>query len=262
MAEIPLFFPTRKGEVAGIVSLPDDGEIATTAVLLLTGDAHARTRVGVLRDVARDLAALGRPTLRFDYPGAGLSGSESPPPQQELAAVAIDAAEWFLRETGCATLITAGHCLGARLALVVAAFNEEVIRAVAVGCPVKQRQVSRSPVRTRLAAKPRMGPMMTGVLTRGSRSKETGTWAPRLLEHIAAASTRADLGFIYGSEDDFYRDFVDLLEELEPAVRSKVSVSVREGVALRALTELEHHPWVTAEIETLLGYPPNEPADG
>lgn len=259
MSDIPLFFPTRKGEAAGIVSLPDEGSIGSTAVLLFTGDAHSRTRVGILRDVAKDLAASGYPTLRFDYPGAGLSGSESPPRQEELGAVAIDAAAWFLDETACTNLVTAGHCLGARLAVAVAAHNEAVTRAVAVGCPMKRRKVSRSPVRTRLAAKPNLGPVVAGVLARGSRAKSIGTgWYPGLLEEIRAATVRAQLGFIYGSEDDFYRDFLELQNELEPSVRSKVSVSVREGVQLRALTELEHHPWVAKEIQKLLGHSASE----
>lgn len=263
MADIPLFFPTRKGEAAGIVSLPNEGSIGSTAVLLFTGDAHSRTRVGILRNVAKDLAASGYPTLRFDYPGAGLSASEAPPRQEELGDVAMDAAAWFLDETACTTLVTAGHCLGARLALLVAAHNEAVTRAVAVGCPVRRRKVSRSPVLTRLAAKSNLGPVVAGVLARGPRTKSIEPeWYPGLLEEIRAASVRAQLGFIYGSEDDFYRDFLELQEELEPSLRTKVSVSVREGVQLRALTELEHHPWVTAEIEKLLGHSVGEPAHG
>ena len=261
MTEIPLYFPTCRGDAAGIVSVPDR-ETDLPAVLLLTGDANSRTRVGVLADVARRLSGRGHPVLRFDYPGAGLSNSDVSPKHEELAVVALEAADWLLSQTGCSQLLTAGHCMGARFALVVAAYNEAVTRAVAVGCPIRKRQVIRSQVRTRLAAKSTLGPALSSVLTRGHRSKPAAGWFPGLLQEIQTATPRAHLGFIYGSEDEFHADLRALLDEVGPEVAQHVSVSVRQGAQLRALTELEHHPWVASEIERLLIDPVSEVSYG
>lgn len=252
ISEIPVFFPTSFGPIAGMVTLPDSGEIQDSGVLLLTGDAHSRTRVPVLADVARQMAASGYAGLRFDYPGAGLSAWGPAPKHEELAGVARETADWFLEHTGCTSLMTAGHCLGARLALFVAASNKKVSDAVAVGCPIRQRRVVQSRVRSKLAQRDRVGPALSRVLPGGARSKDAGTgWYPGLIDEIVAASAHAQMTFVYGSEDEFYSDLVELLDVLDPEVRSRVGVSVLRSAQLRALTDLEHHPWVATRIQEL-----------
>ena len=252
MREEPIFFPTSSGPVAGMVCLPQEGNVLETAVLLLTGDAHSRTRVPVLGTVGREMASMGYPTLRFDYPGAGLSAWGTEPRHEELAVVAMEAADWLAQQTGCSKLMTAGHCLGARLALVVAAYNEKVTRSVAVGCPIRRRKVVRSSVRAKLAMK-EVGSTLSNALTRGPRSKDVGSgWFPGLVEEIETASSRGRIGFVYGSEDEFHADLLELLEELDPGVRAHVDVSVLRSAQLRALTDLDHHPWVANEIQKFL----------
>lgn len=255
MTEQPLFVSTSHGEVAALVSIPDaDGIRDDVAAILFTGDASSRTRVGVLATAAEALARSGIPVLRFDYPGAGLSESVPRPPNVALAEVASEVVGWFRDQTEAEQLLVGGHCLGARLALYVASQHEEVSATVAIGCPIKKRQIRPSRARAKLASSERVGPIASRVMVKGKRTKGSSDFYPGLIEEIVAAGRRGRICFVYGSEDEFREDLTELLEDVPPDVRESVVVEVLPGAQLRALTDLDDHPWVVDRmVESLTG---------
>lgn len=107
-----------------------------TAVLICPGlGQDANDAYGSLRLLASDLAQLGYPTLRFDYPGTGNAPDEDGQVDSTAWLASIAAAADWLRRIGAQQLILCGYRLGGLLAAMMAARRQDV-RAVILLDPV------------------------------------------------------------------------------------------------------------------------------
>lgn len=252
LMDLPFYLPTSGGDLSCVASIPEFGELKDPAVVLLPGD-NARNRVGVLRDVARGLAALQHPVLRFDYPGWGFSPTDAPGSRKELLPIVLEAVERFRTLTSCASIAVSGTCLGARGALMVAARIPGVTNTVAVGSPIRPRRPAGGKLAAGLATVDRIGgPMAERLAKLGSKTKVDGEgWQKGLLEDLDRAAERGRVELVFGGADEFYSDFLELSEsgELPTRTLNRLVVTVLEGQQLRGLMSVEHHDWVR---ETLI----------
>ena len=240
---IPFYLPTSKETLSAVATLPADEALKGPAVVMLPGDVVARARVSLLHHVGQDLAERGQPVLRFDYPGAGLAPTEVVPPKHEAAEIVTEAAEWFLSATGLDGAAVAGTCMGAHLALMTAAQGARVETVVAIGCPIKPRHKSRSRVRSSIAALDSIGTKVASRLTKG-RHRDLGEGAYReVIDSIEGAAKHARLTFVYGEDDEFLDDFVQLKDsdELTPSTRENLELSVLPGGSVRGVSGIKDY---------------------
>jgi pimeloyl-ACP methyl ester carboxylesterase len=261
--ELPFFLPTSFGQLTAVASIPDDGVIKGPAAVMIPGGANARTRVRVLRDTATDLAARGQAALRFDYPGAGLSpGERMSWKDRELAAVVVEACEWFLGETGQEEAAIAGTCIGGLVAFRVAALYDRIHRVAVVGVPLRRGRKRRTKPRIRagIAGMDRIGPAVAARLARSSQAgwQPGDEWQPKLLEHLTTVAERAEIRFAYGANDRPYEDYQLLkeTEELSEKTRERLSVDVLPEKSLGNLLDVEQHPWVRSVLTEALSATP------
>jgi len=95
----------------GLLSRPPAGRAKTTCVVLF--NAGIMHRSGPFRlhvRMARRLASLGYPVLRFDLPGVGDSLRRADRPLMQIVRHVLDRAQ---AETGCARFATGGICSAA-----------------------------------------------------------------------------------------------------------------------------------------------------
>ncbi|HEU4669282.1 MAG TPA: alpha/beta fold hydrolase [Dyella sp.] len=119
----------RAGHLAGILGA---GTARTGVILLNAGLVH---RVGPFRmnvELARQLAASGYPTLRFDLSTLGDSAAPdaAQTPEQQVRDDIDDAIALLAGETGCSRFVLAGLCSGAANAHLAAVGDARVAGAV------------------------------------------------------------------------------------------------------------------------------------
>jgi len=131
------------GRLEGLLALPDGGQRSGWAAVvchphpLLGGNMHNK----VVFHVARALAGLGWPVLRFNFRGVGASqGSFEPraalPQLVEAAARDLCAAiDWLAARFHGASLCGAGFSFGAHTLLHVANSEPRLTRLLAIGTP-------------------------------------------------------------------------------------------------------------------------------
>ena len=122
----------RANHLIGIAGLPSPDARSTGVIVLNAGLVH---RVGPFRlhvEMARQLAARGFPTLRFDLSTLGDSGasSESLSREQQARSDVADAMALLREQAGCSRFVLIGLCSGAQNAHLVAHSNEAVAGAV------------------------------------------------------------------------------------------------------------------------------------
>lgn len=125
--------PTSRGGVSAVVSEPVGPQLG--AIVLLQG-AGAPCRAGVngwLTRLARELAALGLVTLRYDFACEGDNSMIGREVERDRGwrrsvdlAVLREIAPWFMRRTAAGSLFAAGSCHGARVAFEFAATEPAV----------------------------------------------------------------------------------------------------------------------------------------
>lgn len=133
--ERPVYFPAAGEDLFGIITEPTTEGNGVALVLLCEGAVPAPNRNRLWVRVARQAAALGYHSLRFDYRGVGESSGvtdsyqlDRPFVDDALAAVRC------LEEKGIREVILAGSCFGARTALASAARIPE-LRGIALFSP-------------------------------------------------------------------------------------------------------------------------------
>jgi pimeloyl-ACP methyl ester carboxylesterase len=128
MNEVTLAFG-REANLVGTLTLPRTHSGDTAYLLPNAGVIH---RIGPHRfnvKLARRLAALGIPALRFDLAGVGDSTMprSSPPYPERMIAAMREAMEVVEREAGVRRFCVVGICSGADNALAVAAAEPRVV---------------------------------------------------------------------------------------------------------------------------------------
>lgn len=119
----------REGGLAGIVTLPAPTGHRLPAVLLL--NAGKLSRVGPNRlyvGLARRLAALGFPVLRFDFSGIGESRprSDALPPVAAAVAEVREAMDYLAATRGAERFLLMGFCSGATFSLLASLADDRV----------------------------------------------------------------------------------------------------------------------------------------
>lgn len=251
--EVPAFAPAPDRSLAAVVSVPD-ASVRGSPIVWLPGGNNPRTRNTIGRDAARRVAAVGRPVMRLDYPGCGLSGGPRVRDGDGLVDLLNGACEWFRELCGAPSFTVGGTCRGARLGVSLAALNPRIDHVVAVSCPVgAHRRPRRRRIRAGVAALDPVGARMTSVLTREIRWRnERFELMPGVVEDIVNAS-HSRLTFIYGTEDESFAAFTAMMEagELPPQVADRIEVTSREGVQLYGFTKLDDMEWMTDTLAKL-----------
>jgi pimeloyl-ACP methyl ester carboxylesterase len=134
MTERPVWFGAKKS-LSGVLTEPPQGRTGLPAALLLNaGFLH---RVGPNRlyvTLARRLAALGVPVLRFDYSGLG----ESPPREdglplkQTLLTEGIEAMDFLVASGVADEFVPMGLCWGGENAQRLAGADDRVVGAALI----------------------------------------------------------------------------------------------------------------------------------
>ncbi len=135
--EQPVFFPANKDTLFGIHTRPTGHDRGVGIVLVQGGDtvnvSLHRNRLAVR--LARELAADGYHTIRFDYHGLGEStGQIKRLHLHHPFTDDVDGAAAYLHGQGLSDLVLVGACFGSRTAL-SAAPGIEGVRAVLLATP-------------------------------------------------------------------------------------------------------------------------------
>lgn len=238
MSEHPVFVPCGDEHLAAVITVPDGVE-ARGLVVLLTGASAARShRFQLWTRTARRLAeehALA--SVRFDYRGTGDSSGSlrewriaNPPIDQVLAV-----ARFAQRAVGVDRVAVAGNCLGARLALMMAAQMPECIGAFCMRTPLLEPsrlndsldRVRRGKVWSWVRSVRPLHRALAAPLAR--RKKRSGTG---VRGSMTRALARGRLLFLYCRDDFTFSDRVE--EELEQIVAS-LPESARRNYELRVI---------------------------
>jgi len=117
LAEEVVGFTADKVPLVGNVVLP--ARAARTGVLMAHGWSGYRSGPhGLLTSLARELAAAGYPTLRFDFRGRGESGGDGL--RSSLVTMADDlvaASEWFTARCNLTGIVYLGLCSGGNVTI-------------------------------------------------------------------------------------------------------------------------------------------------
>ena len=239
MSEHPVFIPHGDGErLAAVISLPE-GE-PRGLVLLLTGGSAARShRYGVWTRVAADLAGRGIASVRFDYLGTGDSTGALRQWQMKEAPVdqAASVARFGMRVAGVRRVGIVGNCIGARVALGLAAQMPEVEATLCIRAPVLQPSGTSKLIeragRSGIGAKLRSNPLIRTYLVKplSGRKRRSGT---AVRGPIGRILSRGRLLFLYGEEDYTFNEQVRA--ELA-AIVARLPQEQRRRYELRVLPE-------------------------
>ncbi|MEM7203281.1 MAG: hypothetical protein AAF628_23665 [Planctomycetota bacterium] len=137
MTETAVLLGPRTSPLVGVVCDPPGGAGATHDVACLFLNAGFTHRVGPQRlhvRVARRLAAMGVPSLRFDYSGVGDSGTRSDATSMEDSTIeeAQEAMRFMTATRGVQRFVLIGVCWGADNALRVCGADPRVAAVAAI----------------------------------------------------------------------------------------------------------------------------------
>lgn len=247
MRDFPVFIPYDGARLAAVITAPDghpDG-----LVVLLTGGGAARShRAQLWTRAAERLAKQGLASLRLDYQGTGDSTGVAPelhmtdpPTDQALAAV-----RFSLDALGVERVAGVGNCMGARIALDLAAELPEWIGTLCINPPIlRPARVTRAIQRARGWKLP--STLKSSALLRNSvvrplkRRKKRITSTDR--EPIVMALERGPVCLVYSEKDSrLTRQLRRELQRLEGALperlKARYEVRLLQGVGLLGFQSL------------------------
>lgn len=136
-------FQTTSGRLIGIVSEQADGPQAPYCVTVLNSGSLRHTGpYRIFVDVARNAAATGVPTLRFDLPGLGDSDGSSlkifersTEDNDDLLTVLPEVYDHLQRLGVASRFVPAGLCLGGYLAIRATLLDRRAVAAISVNPP-------------------------------------------------------------------------------------------------------------------------------
>jgi pimeloyl-ACP methyl ester carboxylesterase len=201
----PIFIPTSYGDVSASVLVPE--EVRGEPIMVIPGGNNPRVRDQVTRNVALRLAAMGRPVLRMDHPGAGTSPVSTG--KKDKPRVLEEVCTEFLDLCGSEKLTIIGTCGGAMAALAIAQDMERVATVLTIACPFRARGKDKRRVRAGVAAVDAIGGKLAKALAAG-HDREPTTLLSKLEGVVGAMPSvveRTRLVFLYGEDDEFLEDY-------------------------------------------------------
>lgn len=238
--ETPVFFRSGDHELFGILSHPD-GEPAPVGVVLAWGKGQfpsaGRNQARSL--LARDLAAHGFSSLRFDYAGFGdSSGGDQSYGLDNIPTRDFLAASRRLLDDGSSRLAAVTHCFGGRTALLALDELPQLAAISMVAPPLgyedhRLDRLSRTSTRdqlSRLKSPSKVKELVSSssgreylrlavahrvrtLRNRSSSSLPPNRLAPELTDAVRKAARRGvRLRWAWGEEDDFYDVFAEAVE--------------------------------------------------
>lgn len=249
--EKPAFFQAGPETLFGIFSRVQ-GLPNRTGVVISSGGLTGTSTVGrnqMFVRLARRLAAMGHPTLRFDYHGIGESTGILEEFRLDVAdpfvTDIVGAAGW-MRNQGIERLIVFGKCFGSRMALTAAPLIDQLHGLILVGAPVRdfgngERGIARLatdltvPDLAKRAFQARSIRRLADPKYRNAYAKVVLAKLRSLRSAPSAAGTSSDgprwvspyfvkpfkqllergipIQLIHGVEDEFYQDFLTAKEQ-------------------------------------------------
>lgn len=249
--ESPAFFPAGDEVLFGITTRAEGEVPDPPAVLIVSGGLTGTSTVGrnqMYVALARDLAADGFPSMRFDYHGMGESTGQIDEFKLDAEGPFVDditGAVRFLEGQGLDRVVLVGKCFGSRMALSATGEVSGLAGLVLMSPPVRdfgrgeklvvkmatemsvtdyiRRAVSLNVARGLLQARQRRVYMRAGKAklramaarrrsdNRGAEGKASGLYwvSPKFLEPLrAVVERRLPVLILYGDQDDFYSDFL------------------------------------------------------
>jgi pimeloyl-ACP methyl ester carboxylesterase len=241
LREAPVFIPAGDETIFGVLTSPSHGD-GDVAVVVLGGGFTPSTSTGrnrVFVSMCRQLADGSFPAFRFDYHGLGESTGPiedirlDKPHVEDLRAVIAWMTDLDLRR-----FILVGSCFGARTALCLAPEIDGLAGVVLLGTPLRDYGISERKtegwgVRNYLVALVRPQMLLGGserlsarrylhflksgvkVVIRRVRERlgaaERFSWvSPQLIEPLVSLGEKGvPVTFVYGTEDDAFKDFED-----------------------------------------------------
>jgi len=247
MREFPAFVPHDGEQLAAVITVPDEEPVGL--VLLLTGGAAARShRFQLWTRTARRLAEERLASVRFDYRGTGDSTGELP--EWHISDIPVDQAlavtHFAMQVTDAKRVIVAGNCIGARVALEVAAAMPECAAAVCIRVPVLQPTAFADALsrarQWKLASIARSNPILRRFVVQPlARGKQKGSGRIKAL--LGKVLGRVSLLFIYCDEDFTFghqvRSELDrILSGLSDQHRGRFELRVLPGHGLKGFESI------------------------
>ncbi len=145
-------FPSGEETLRGVLTLPRSPGLRGVVILHGWGTCRSGPH-DMLVKLARELATLGLPALRFDFRGRGeSSGNVQDTDLDMMIDAAARAAEFLREETGVCDVAAVGLCSGGNVALAAAALKQKhdadtakESRASLQGCPKARPDSSAAP---------------------------------------------------------------------------------------------------------------------
>jgi pimeloyl-ACP methyl ester carboxylesterase len=220
--EVPFYVPIGEEKIIfAIADLPEK-DLKEPAVILTGAGRAGRPRTTVFKKTARKVAEAGKPVLRFDLPGCGLSPGDKVS-STEQNHVIHEAADWFLKEAGLSEMAIVGTCLGARAALDVAALDPRITRVAALACPTRPLEGDA-----------------------GEEWTDPQNEPEKFISIVSSLIERCRLLFVYGDRDKWYRDFMTISSDMMPAeAADDIEVNVLEDGRLHGHQNVETNDQAT-----------------
>jgi dienelactone hydrolase len=242
--ETPVYFESDGEVLFGLVTHPV-GESTGIGFLTLSGGAvpFSSGRNDMSVHICRRLAAMGHTTIRFDYHGAG--DSTGIVDRVELGVTHLQdtlAAVEVLRDHGAKQIVLSGACGGARNALAAAKSVPELHSLVLFSLPLRDHERAQSRAHRRAArewslwqyvkralrpktwkgffdrrlrrvylafAKEKIRAVRRGEKAEAPAETSGGVTSPTVQEDlIQLIRRRVPILLVYGTEDDYYKDFL------------------------------------------------------
>jgi pimeloyl-ACP methyl ester carboxylesterase len=262
--EHPVFVPSGSDSLCAVLTSPAAEDVGDVGAVLVTGHRTRTHRNRMYVRVARDLAARGIPSIRFDQRGTGDSTGTlridlRSPFGDDVAA----ASDFLVRATGVSRVVLLSTCVGGASGMTAAARHRAVAAVVAFTMPVLTPRRRRGrPLKKRVKRWVRRRlPLQLLVRLPGAHrlrrrksplSPHQVEVSPAFREALLAAVRRGvQVRFVFGEHAGYLRGMRWCLQEaapeLTPAERGRIRLEVVRATELHRFMSLEEQDVLVAE---------------